>query len=257
MKKIIFILVLVPAVSFAAVNKSYNAFVKSFFAVTDVSKVAPSVSYVGKDENGKRCQVTAYYDGQNDIGYTDVRVNVTNGGDDDELAEILIQGDAVDMQDTGDATTVYSSKSTTCGEIYKMTVEFNSPKQKTVYNMKSISTSSSSNSCHSDNPYTTRERTCNDLQKQADIDTALVKVATKLTKAAVDAEDAKRITDKRNINCAMTPDSELMCSWDISDDMDGDSGDVVNSYIQIKNGKAVKVVKLTRTDKYTGDESAY
>jgi hypothetical protein len=225
---------------------TYPAFVQALFGV-DGSKVVQFRWFEGKS-GANPCVVSA--GGQKGVvGF----LASVGGVDDDSLAgvQVLQSNDKVSKKKSGQTVT-YNFVDTVCQGQDTVVAGFSSSKED-IDDLVSIDTTVRENGCGAQDMFTSHQRACDGLQLRYEDSTVNQAAAAKLMKSI--SSLPSRITTSRFQGCFLdvTRLGQLFCTWDISDDVEGDTGNIEEGAFELKDHAPAKAVSSRLIDKFTGE----
>lgn len=239
-----------------ATTVAYATFVTNFFETTSLLR-KQELDYVGRHE-GATCTVALRYSGAPSAsGYSEFDFDIMqNPNVEDFLSGVQVQkGDKIKKRSLGGGSYELAFDDKSCGGTSQVTAAFSDGPFAS--KLTSISATVSENSCGVQDKFTEHRWACEELKLSYEPSAAGQRAMTQLIKAAFvdDATVARRFTDSRFQGCH--PDAHeggnIVCMWDVSDDPDGDSGDLMAGSFRIQDGTPVELVKTWTIDKFSGD----
>ena len=231
---------------------SYKRFVSTVLRVSNFDS-GKTYLYLG-DNAGTPCKLGLWYSGAQST-YSDMFFDVHDKVmEDDGVAGVQIQYNAtITVKKLADGQFDFHALDNSCHGEDDATVTYadNFANPRTI---SAISTVVRERGCMSSGPFTVHQRSCDNLVLTYMPTTTNTSKAATLLKAKVGATAASRLTPSRYLGCELdlAHVGDIDCSWDVSDDPSGDTGDIQHGRYQLSAGAPVKVLATYTVDKYGG-----
>lgn len=227
---------------------SLEELIKDLYNVSDPSRTQAALWYLGKSGEDDCAVSSVLFD------ETSYRLGidlVADVEDPDGLAAVDIRdGDTITTAKTATGV-VYDVVDEVCFGTSHVEAQF-AGADANIRKLTSVKTLVAETGCQEDGEVTEHPRECTDLVLTFTATNDNLKAAAKLMKQV--SEAPTRIVPSRFTGCTLDlgRDSNLVCAWDISDDLEGDTGDIEAGIFELANGVPSKVVGTFLIDKFTG-----